>query len=232
MKLILQGETAECGLACLAMVLSHYKANYSLHELREKYAVSSKGLSLNSLVDISEKCQMTAQVFRCSAEDVTALHFPAILIWKENHFVVLKGYKHNKFTIYDPASGISRVDQDELSKHFSGIALELSPTQQFHPRKFAASLTFLEFFSGVPKMFGSFAKVLGLSILIILIALAGPLFVQSVFDEVIPEKDLGLLSVLIFGFFAVLVIGMLTEFLRNFLILTWGQQMFYELSKK
>lgn len=46
MPIVLQTETAECGLACLAMVLGYYGKSSNLFELRSQYGTSSHGINL------------------------------------------------------------------------------------------------------------------------------------------------------------------------------------------
>lgn len=50
---VLQTESAECGLACLAMVAGYYGGESNLFQLRSKYGLSSKGATLRNLIDIA-----------------------------------------------------------------------------------------------------------------------------------------------------------------------------------
>jgi ABC-type bacteriocin/lantibiotic exporter with double-glycine peptidase domain len=56
---------------------------------------------------------------------MTGLH------WDLNHFVVLKSVRGTAAVIHDPAAGVRRLHMTELSKHFTGVALELTPTGGF-----------------------------------------------------------------------------------------------------
>ena len=42
MKPILQTESSECGLACLAMVASHFGSHMDLADLRRRFSISLK----------------------------------------------------------------------------------------------------------------------------------------------------------------------------------------------
>ena len=44
-----------------------------------------------------------------------------------NHFVVLKSVGRSHVEIHDPARGVRRLTHDELSRHFTGVVLELTP---------------------------------------------------------------------------------------------------------
>ena len=55
---ILQHESAECGLACLAMIVNYYGKSISIITLRNKYKISLQGTSLNMLMIISDDLQL------------------------------------------------------------------------------------------------------------------------------------------------------------------------------
>ena len=51
--LILQGESAECGLACLAMVAGHHGHRIDLASLRARHSLSQRGVTLADLMRIA-----------------------------------------------------------------------------------------------------------------------------------------------------------------------------------
>lgn len=59
--------------------------------------------------------------------------FPAIIHWDFNHFVVVCGFKKNSVLINDPALGRVNIKLDEFSRMFTGIVLELVPSEDFTP---------------------------------------------------------------------------------------------------
>ncbi|MCX2193080.1 hypothetical protein LD112_11305 [Pantoea agglomerans] len=93
MKLHLQAESAECGLACIAMVLSHYGYQIDLPTLRERFPITSRGVNLKQLINISSKLETISRPLRLELEDLDKLRLPCILHWNLNHFVVLKKNK-------------------------------------------------------------------------------------------------------------------------------------------
>ena len=52
MRTYLQNETAECGMACIAMVASHFRKNQELSDLRKQYNSSLGGSRLSDLISI------------------------------------------------------------------------------------------------------------------------------------------------------------------------------------
>jgi hypothetical protein len=131
LPVILQSEMAECGLACLAMVSSYHGFEYDLVGLRNKHQLSLTGANLKNLIEIAEHLNLSARPLKVPLERLGALKAPAVLHWDLNHFVVLERVSDRQVDIVDPSRGRVRLDIDEVSKHYTGIALELVPTEEF-----------------------------------------------------------------------------------------------------
>ena len=58
---------------------------------------------------------------------------PAILHWDLNHFVVLNSISAKGAVIHDPAIGVRKLPLPDVSKHFTGVVLELTPAASFRP---------------------------------------------------------------------------------------------------
>ena len=128
---ILQVEAAECGLACLAMIMGHYGNQIDLATLRRRYSISVKGVTLRDLIATADTVGLSTRAVRLELEDLPNLRMPCILHWSMNHFVVLTQVKGNKVTIHDPAVGRRTLSMGEVSREFTGIALEATPNDSF-----------------------------------------------------------------------------------------------------
>lgn len=87
--IVLQTETAECGLACIAMVLGYYNGDANLFNLRSQYGTSVRGVNLQNLIDISRHLGLITRPLSLELDEVKSLRLPCILHWDFNHFVVL-----------------------------------------------------------------------------------------------------------------------------------------------
>ncbi len=132
---IIQSEAAECGLACLAMIASYHGREVDLNALRRLFSISLKGVTLKDVLAMSQRLGMSGRGLRLEPEQLGQIKLPCILHWDMNHFVVLKEVGARKVTIHDPALGVRTLTFDELGHHFTGIALELTPTQGFERKK-------------------------------------------------------------------------------------------------
>ncbi|MBA3116514.1 peptidase domain-containing ABC transporter, partial [Salmonella enterica] len=134
LPIIRQTESAECGLACLAMISYWYGLRIDLSSLRERFRINNQGMTLQRLIECASSINLSSRAVRLEPEDLKSLKLPCILHWNMNHFVVLNNVKGNKFTIHDPDKGILKTNIKEISKYFTGIALELTPTHKFEQK--------------------------------------------------------------------------------------------------
>ena len=128
LPVFLQTEAAECGLASLGMVASFHGHRIDLAGLRRRFTVSLKGATLAYLIQAAGKLHLAPRPLRLELEELPRLRAPCILHWDLNHFVVLKSADARGAVIHDPAFGVKRLTLAEVSRHFTGIALELTPT--------------------------------------------------------------------------------------------------------
>ncbi|MEJ6473638.1 peptidase domain-containing ABC transporter [Pseudoalteromonas piscicida] len=225
LPVIIQSEAAECGLASLAMVAGYHGYQTDLTRLRQRFSISIEGCTLLDIMHFAEKLHLTSRPLRIELEDLDALQTPAILHWDMNHFVVLKKANQKRIVIHDPAGGEKTFSIEEASKHFTGVALELTPTKDFEKKEQKASLKFSDFWSRITGLKRSLLLIFMLSILLQVFTLAAPYYIQLVIDDVILTGDTSLLTVLAVGFFLVLLFEIATNALRGFTLLHFGNQM-------
>lgn len=218
MKLELQSEASECGLACVAMVAAHHGCKLGLRELRQRHASSAKGATLRTLAAIAESLGLHGRPLKLALEDIPRLAMPCILHWNMNHYVVLTKAGRSRITIVDPAVGRRVLGYGEVSTHFTGVALELTPTDAFHPCKPPPSISIRQLTGRVGGLWRSLALVLLLSAVLQAFAVLAPFFMQWVVDQVLVSADRDLLTVLGVGFGLLLLLQVGTGFLRGWAV--------------
>lgn len=219
LPVILQTEAAECGLACLAMVLSHHGVVTDLAALRTRHSVSLTGMTLSTLTAIAQKEALGTRGLRLSLDELPQLRLPAILHWDLNHFVVLKKVGRDHVVVHDPAFGERRLSLVEASRHFTGVALELWPDPGFTPREEKTRVRLTQLIGQVSGFWPSLARVLLLSLALEVFALVSPLFMQWVLDNVVVSRDLQLLTTLALGFGLLLLVQQATALVRSWLLM-------------
>jgi len=196
---IIQTEAAECGLACLAMVCGYHGLQTDLPSLRQQFEVSVRGVTLNTLMAIASQLQLKSRALQVDISDLNALKRPCILHWDMNHFVVLVAVRRGRLVIQDPAFGRRVLSLNEVSLHFTGVALELWPDSEFSRTKKRHRLNLGRLVGNVRGLFGALTKLFCFSLLIESVNLLLPVAMQLVMDHVIPAQDSALLTLICLG---------------------------------
>ncbi len=217
--LILQTEAAECGLACLAMVASALGHRTDLPSLRRRFSLSSKGVMLGDLVRMADALQLQSRALRADLDELPQLQTPCILHWDLNHFVVLVAYRRGVAVIHDPARGLRRLKRDELSRHFTGVALELQPAPGFTPVVEQQRVRLSQLLGPVSGLRRSLAQILVLALALELFLLLSPFFMQWVVDGVVVSGDRDLLFTLALGFGLLVLVQVATAAARSWAVL-------------
>ena len=223
--MIFQSEAAECGLACIAMVANHHGHQLDLTTLRNRYSVSFKGANLQQLMLVANQLGLAGRALKLELDDLNKLKTPCLLHWEMNHFVVLKKVHRNGITILDPAMGERRVTLKDVDNAFTGIALELTPTAEFSKIDERVKLGITAFWRKTQGLWPSLFKLFLLSLLLQLFLLASPYYTQLVVDEVLISHDQPLLVVLALGFGLLVLLQVLTQTLRGWVVLHLGAAM-------
>ncbi|ATQ77480.1 ABC transporter ATP-binding protein [Massilia violaceinigra] len=213
-----QTETAECGLACLAIAASAFGANIELASLRQKYQISSRGMTLREIKEIAADMNMVGRAVRCEVDQLAELKCPALLHWELKHFVVLDKVKGMTFHIHDPARGRIKLYASEVSRKFSGAALELTEAKGFVKRKEPSPLSLKSWFRFIPEMYGPLIHIMILSLLLQCYILASPFYLQLAIDQAAHKGDKSILTVLAFGFGLLCVFNAGATLLRGIVV--------------
>ncbi len=226
---MLQSEAAECGLACLAMVAAHHGHKVNIGGLRRQFPISMKGVTLEQLINISTQLHLAPRALRLELEELDQLTLPAILHWDLNHFVVLSKVSRRTITILDPAAGQRTISIEAASAHFTGVALELTPTHDFKPIDARVTVKLQDLWGRMTNFQSAFGQLITLSLLLQITALALPFFMQLTIDEAIGQSDANLLGLLVVGFGVVYLINSSIQALRSWVVLTLGQSISFQL---
>ena len=229
MQPLLQTEAAECGLAALAMIANHHGHRVTLPGLRQRFPTSIKGMTLEHLMRIASELELAPRAVRLEIDEFDQLQKPAILHWDLNHFVVLESANASHATVLDPALGRRKFSLAQLGRHFTGVALELTPSAAFKPIEAQTRTRLNDLWSKLTNYRGPFVQILALSLLLQLTTLLAPFYIQLTVDEAIGQGDVSLLAVLLIGFGLVYAFGAVTRALREWVVLTLGESLSFQL---
>lgn len=219
---IFQTEASECGLASLAMILNYYGLQMDMLNLRTRFGVSSRGMTLKTLIDIASTFNMGSRAISLELNELKLLKTPCILHWDLNHFIVLIKANSKKIIIHDPYIGRRVIDIQVASKHFTGVALELWPNSDFTQEKKQNRLNLLTFFKHIKGLKGALSKIFFLSMFIEAINLLLPVGTQLVLDHVIFARDHALLMLICVGLLFFILFRSFVSMLKAWISLKMG----------
>ncbi|MCG7363992.1 peptidase domain-containing ABC transporter [Roseomonas sp. ACRSG] len=225
MPVVIQSEAAECGLACLAMLASHHGQRVDLAAMRRRFATSLKGMSVRDLVGVGGRMGLATRALRLEMEDLRKLRLPCILHWDQNHFVVLARLTPRGAMIHDPAIGRRRLSLPEISRRFTGVALEAWPAEGFERGEERARLSLMAMLRRTVGLGRALAQVLALSLLLELAVIAMPIAFQLVVDEVVVAADYDLLTLIALGMVLLLVLQVGARFARSWATMVFGSSL-------
>ncbi len=217
---ITQMSAVECGLACLAMLLSYYGRRTSIAELRAQSGVGRDGLSALSIVKIARNYNMRVRALSLQNSDFAGVPLPAIVHWEFNHFVVIERWSHKGVHVVDPAKGRRHLTNKEFDESFTGVAITLEPGVHFDRSQSSPRLSLRQYlYQYIKQTPWALAQVMGTSILLQGFGLASPLLTKFILDDLLPFNMSSLLPALALGIFLMVLSQTAAMLLREWLLI-------------
>ena len=210
-----QVELADCGAACLAMVLGYNGLRVDIGRIRALTGANRDGVTARTIVTAARSLGLHARGVRTNLAGLGDLPAPAILHWNLNHFVVLEScHRGGNVTIVDPALGRRNLERSEVNRSFTGVALVFEGIDDSETADAARISSPWRLLAGLTRPRGRWTFVLALSLLLQIAAVAIPLSTRLVIDRVVPDQDYSVLRVLSLAAVALLIVYLLLSALR------------------
>jgi len=213
---VLQLNDTECGAACLSMVLGFHGKQVATARLREAIGVQRDGADALAVLNAGRAHGLKGRGVKIDVDDFRFLPPASILHWEFNHFVVFDRVTRDGIEIVDPALGRRVVAMAEVRRAFTGVALLFEPTEQFEPGGRGTHHVW-RFARTSLVGTGLIGRIVIMSLLVEVLALAGPVVMAAVTDQVLPQADVDLLLVLVAGVVVLLGFQLLAHLVRSHL---------------
>ncbi|MEQ8963303.1 MAG: peptidase domain-containing ABC transporter, partial [Coleofasciculus sp. C2-GNP5-27] len=179
----------------------HHGRTFTINRIREAVGTGQQGTTLLGLKRGAEALGFNARSVKATPEIIDKLDqapLPAVIHWKGYHWVVLYGQRGKKYIIADPAVGIRYLSKSELAQGWiNGVMLLLQPdASRFftQPDDSDKPSGFLRFLKRVLPYQGILGEALLINLVLGLLSLAYPFFIQILTDEVLVQGDTQLLT--------------------------------------
>ena len=217
--IVRQLELSDCGAACLAMALALHGRPTRLDDVREATGTGRGGVDAARLVEAAQRYGLHARGVRAELDALKHLPRGSILHWELSHFVVLDRVRRDgSVDVLDPAVGRYRVSRERLSQAFTGVAIVLEPAPDFTKSKGDKPRSVWRYVGPLLMQTRLLPRIVAVSLLVQIPALAVPVMTGVVVDRVVPAGDRDLLLVLVLGLGAMIVFHFLASFVRAHLL--------------
>jgi ATP-binding cassette, subfamily B, bacterial len=217
---LLQLSAVECGVACLAMILSYHGRKTSVSEVRDRVGLGRDGLSALDIVKAARGYGMRVRAVSLQENDFRHVTLPAIVHWEFNHYLIVERWNPKYVDLVDPARGRRRVTADEFDKSFTGVVLMLEPGVQFDRASITRHFNLRSYALNYVKLAPlALLQILGASLLLQVFGLAVPVLTAVVVNSIIPFGLKDALTLLALGLFILLVAQLVTTLLRAIVLL-------------
>ncbi|WP_224241416.1 peptidase domain-containing ABC transporter [Hyalangium gracile] len=216
--IVRQLSETECGAACIAMVLGFHGRPVRLEEVRQSMGVARDGVSALDILRTARTFGLRGRGVSIDEEALKYLPPGTILHWQFSHFVVFERLGKDAVHLVDPGQGRRRVPMERFRQSFTGVALLLEPGENFETGK-ARPRNASRYALQVLQQSHTLTRVLVMSLVLQLFALAIPVLTGLVVDRVVPRGDVHLLGVVAAGLIALTGFQFLTTLIRSHLLL-------------
>ena len=183
---VLQMENVECGAACLAIILSYWGRIAPLAQVRRDCGVSRDGSKASNILAAARAYGLNGKGFKKDLSGLKDIHYPYIVFWNFNHFLVVEGYRRGMVYLNDPATGPRRVTLREFDEGYTGIVLVMEPGPNFR-RGGRKPSVLAGLFTRLKGSFGAVALCAVAAFLLVLPGLVAPALIQVFVDKVLVE---------------------------------------------
>ncbi len=211
-------ELADCGAACLAMVLGYHGHGVSLADAREVTGTGRGGIDALRLVDAATHYGLLARGVQADLDELHLLPPASILHWGFDHFVVFERLRRDSVEVVDPASGRRRIPLAQFGRRYTGVAITFEPGEHFARSSMPARGTW-RYLRPVLGRARLLRRVLVTSLLMRIFALALPLLTAVLVDQVVPTGNNRLLIIASLASLTMVAYYVLAGWLRARLLL-------------
>ncbi|MDJ0734261.1 MAG: peptidase domain-containing ABC transporter [Nostocaceae cyanobacterium] len=228
-KFVKQSSEEDCGAACVASIAKYYGRNVALNRIREAIGTGQQGTTLLGLRRGTEALGFNSQSYQISPALVDKLQeeqLPAIIHWKGNHWVVLYGRRANNYIIADTAIGIRYIDKQELIENWQdGVFLLLKPDKnRFDTQPEHQENNFRKYLQDILPYRGIIFEALLCSLVIGLLSLTYPFFLQILTDDVLVRGDTEFMTAVVLAVIIMYIVTRCIGLIENILIGYFAQR--------
>ena len=190
----------DTGLACLISIAKYYNIPAEYRQLERAYVYEEGSVDTTTLVRAARDLKLKARAYSDLTEkDLDALVYPVLMRMKDGRSIVITTIRDNDIYIMDPVFSQEPVKADryKLLGDWSGEAILF--TSRYELASKLEKFGFKWFIPVISKYSKQLRNVLWISLILQLLGLASPFFVQNIIDKVLVHRASDALDILVLG---------------------------------
>jgi len=190
----------DTGLACLVAIAKYYSIPADYRQLERAYVLQEGSVDFNTIVRAARDLKLKARKYEGLKEsDLDRLVYPVLIKLHSGRSVVITTIREGNIYVMDPAFSQQpvKIDRYKLLMDWTGDAILF--TRRYELDKGKSKFGLKWFVPVILKYLPLWRSVLFLSLLLQLLGLASPFFVQNIIDKVLVHRAAEALDILVLG---------------------------------
>ena len=190
----------DTGIACLIAIAKYYNIPADYRQLERAYVLHEGSVDFTTLVRAARDLKLKARQYDGLKEaDLDKLVYPVLIKLHSGRSVVITTIRDGDIYVMDPIFSQQpvKVDRYKLLMDWTGDAILF--TRRYELDKKKSKFGFKWFVPVVSKYMPFLRSVLFLSLLLQILGLASPIFVQNIIDKVLVHRAADALDILVLG---------------------------------
>ena len=226
-----QYDTQDCGPACIQIVAFLYNKDLELEHIRKLCDFTASGTSIYDLSKAAEAFEFNTIITHIPFEALYEAPLPAIVWWKQNHFIVVERVKGNTVYVIDPSVGRVRYTRQEFEEKWivtedkKGYALLLEPTfEKPKKRKNNKESNYnTKYYLSYFRTFKKYYFIVGLILVAgIVLQFLLPFLSQTMIDQGINLQNIQLINIILIAQLLIQVSQLTNTFIRSWMYMHIG----------
>ena len=190
----------DTGIACLIAIAKYYNVPADYRQLERAYVLQEGSVDFTTLVRAARDLKLKARQYDGLGEaDLDKLVYPVLIKLRSGRSVVITTIREGNIYVMDPVFSQQpvKVDRYKLLMDWTGEAILF--TRRYELDKKKGKFGFKWFIPVVSKYTPFLRSVLFMSLILQLLGLASPIFVQNIIDKVLVHRAADALDILVLG---------------------------------
>ena len=232
--IFLQDNENSCGAYCIKMLLSFYKRDDEIKNIKKRCRLTKEGITVYGLIQVLKEYHLEAKAYQCEFKHLfEEVNCPAIVHLKQDdlyHYVILYKVKDGYFLVGDPAKGLIKMSYESFSKQFTGIIIMIDHVGM--PITKRPSYTFQNFLKDHFKQhYQTIIKMMIKTIIISMLTMIFSYYYQLLIDS-FSKYQIYQIILISLGFTVLYAFKLLLDYLRRQQILELSRELNQEYALK